>query len=117
MGHQHHHLQRQALQAQADSLGADMISSSLGYSLFDDAAFHHSYADMNGIRTRIFDTAEYAKIDKPGERRWSAEEVRTYEELWEYRQRWGAINLEPEERQLLRKAEARYSVGVKRGDF
>lgn len=37
---------------------------------------------------------------------WSAEEVRTYEELWEYRQRWGAINLEPEERQLLRKAEA-----------
>lgn len=37
---------------------------------------------------------------------WSAEEVRTYEELWEYRQRWGAINLEPEERQLLRRAEA-----------
>ena len=37
---------------------------------------------------------------------WSAEEVRTYDELWEYRQRWGAINLEPEERQLLRKAEA-----------
>lgn len=37
---------------------------------------------------------------------WSAEEVRVYEELWEYRQRWGAINLEPDERQLLRKAEA-----------
>jgi len=37
---------------------------------------------------------------------WSAEEVRTYDELWEYRQRWGAINLEPEERSLLRKAEA-----------
>jgi hypothetical protein len=37
---------------------------------------------------------------------WSAEEVRTYEELWEYRQRWGAINLEREERELLRKAEA-----------
>ncbi|MEB3271676.1 MAG: hypothetical protein VKJ44_08520 [Synechococcus sp.] len=37
---------------------------------------------------------------------WSAEEVRSYEELWEYRQRWGAINLEPEERQLLRRAEA-----------
>jgi len=37
---------------------------------------------------------------------WSAEEVRTYEELWEYRQRWGAINLEREERQLLRRAEA-----------
>lgn len=37
---------------------------------------------------------------------WSAEEVRVYEELWEYRQRWGAINLEREERELLRKAEA-----------
>ena len=37
---------------------------------------------------------------------WSAEQVRVYEELWEYRQRWGAINLELEERQLLRKAEA-----------
>ncbi len=37
---------------------------------------------------------------------WSAEEVRKYEELWEYRQRWGAINLEPEDRQVLRKAES-----------
>jgi hypothetical protein len=37
---------------------------------------------------------------------WSAEEVRRYEELWEYRQRWGAINLEREDRAFLRKAEA-----------
>jgi hypothetical protein len=37
---------------------------------------------------------------------WSAEEVRRYEELWEYRQRWGAINLERDDRQFLRKAEA-----------
>ena len=37
---------------------------------------------------------------------WSAEEVRQYEEIWEYRQRWGAINLEPEDRVLLRRAEA-----------
>ena len=37
---------------------------------------------------------------------WSAEDVRRYEELWEYRQRWGAINLEREDRQFLRKAEA-----------
>lgn len=37
---------------------------------------------------------------------WTAEEVRQYEELWEYRQRWGAINLEPEDRALLRRAEA-----------
>lgn len=37
---------------------------------------------------------------------WSADEVRRYAELWEYRQRWGAINLEPEDRAFLRKAEA-----------
>jgi mannonate dehydratase len=38
--------------------------------------FDTSYADMNGLRTRIFDTAEYAKIDKVPGRRWSADEVR-----------------------------------------
>ena len=37
---------------------------------------------------------------------WSPEDVRRYEELWEYRQRWGAINLEREDRAFLRKAEA-----------
>jgi hypothetical protein len=37
---------------------------------------------------------------------WPAEEVRRYEELWEYRRRWGAINLEREDRLFLRKAEA-----------
>ena len=37
---------------------------------------------------------------------WPADQVRHYEELWEYRQRWGAINLEPDERAFLRKAEA-----------
>jgi hypothetical protein len=37
---------------------------------------------------------------------WTAEEVRKYEELWEYRQRWGAINLERDERIFLRKADA-----------
>ena len=37
---------------------------------------------------------------------WSAEDVRKYEELWEYRHRWGAINLEREDRVFLRKAEA-----------
>jgi hypothetical protein len=36
---------------------------------------------------------------------WSAEDVRRYEELWEYRQRWGAINLEREDRAFLRRAE------------
>lgn len=31
-----------------DSLGIDIINSSLGYSLFDDPVYDHSYADMNG---------------------------------------------------------------------
>jgi hypothetical protein len=37
---------------------------------------------------------------------WPAENIRRYEDLWEYRQRWGAINLEREDRAFLRKAEA-----------
>jgi len=37
---------------------------------------------------------------------WAPDEVRRYSELWEYRQRWGAINLEPEDRAFLRKGEA-----------
>lgn len=37
---------------------------------------------------------------------WSAEDIRRYEDLWEYRQRWGAINLEREDRAFLRKADA-----------
>jgi subtilisin family serine protease len=32
----------------ADSIGADIIQSSLGYSEFDDPAQNHTYADMNG---------------------------------------------------------------------
>ena len=36
---------------------------------------------------------------------WNQEEISRYEELWEYSQRWGLINLEKEERQFLRKAE------------
>ncbi len=37
---------------------------------------------------------------------WSKEDVLRYEELWDYRQRWGAINLEREDRLFLRKAES-----------
>ena len=37
---------------------------------------------------------------------WSADDVNRYAELWEYRQRWGAMNLEREDRLFLRKAEA-----------
>jgi|CXWJ01.1.fsa_nt_gi hypothetical protein len=32
----------------ADSVGADVISSSLGYSEFDNSAMNHTYADMDG---------------------------------------------------------------------
>ena len=32
----------------ADSLGADIINSSLGYTVFDDPEWSHTYADMNG---------------------------------------------------------------------
>ena len=36
---------------------------------------------------------------------WNQEDIARYEELWEYCQRWGLINLEREDRQFLRKAE------------
>ncbi len=35
----------------ADSSGSDIISSSVGYYDFDDAAYNYSYADMNGHTT------------------------------------------------------------------
>jgi serine protease AprX len=35
----------------ADSFGVDVISTSLGYSLFDNPIFNNSYADMNGHTT------------------------------------------------------------------
>lgn len=37
----------------ADSAGADVINSSLGYGEFDDASMNHTYADMNGNTTPI----------------------------------------------------------------
>lgn len=49
---------------------------------------------------------EGSRSDELRELGWSAEDVRRYEELWEYRQRWGAINLEREDRVFLRRAEA-----------
>lgn len=36
----------------ADSLGVDIINSSLGYSEFDDASMNYTYADMNGEVSR-----------------------------------------------------------------
>lgn len=37
----------------ADSVGADIITSSLGYSTFDNASYNHTYAMMNGKTTPI----------------------------------------------------------------
>tara|TARA_Y100001968_G_scaffold14639_1_gene11802 strand:- start:106 stop:801 length:696 start_codon:yes stop_codon:yes gene_type:complete len=37
---------------------------------------------------------------------WNQEDLYRYIELWEYRQRWGSINLEREDRFFLRKAES-----------
>ncbi len=37
----------------ADSLGVDIINTSLGYSTFDNPAYNYSYNDMNGLTTFI----------------------------------------------------------------
>lgn len=44
----------------ADSAGADIISSSLGYYLFDDPSQSHTYADMNGDKTLVTRGADLA---------------------------------------------------------
>ncbi len=44
----------------ADSVGADIINSSLGYSEFDDTTANHTYADMDGKTTRVTRAANIA---------------------------------------------------------
>jgi serine protease AprX len=44
----------------ADSAGVDIITTSLGYTQFDDALQSHTYKDMNGISTRISIAADIA---------------------------------------------------------
>jgi subtilisin family serine protease len=44
----------------ADSLGCDIINSSLGYAVFDDADMDHTYADMDGKTTRVSRAANFA---------------------------------------------------------
>jgi serine protease AprX len=44
----------------ADSVGADVINTSLGYSTFDNAADDHTYADMDGNTTIITKAADMA---------------------------------------------------------
>jgi len=44
----------------ADSIGADLINTSLGYSDFDDPDMSHTYQDMNGRSTLISTAADIA---------------------------------------------------------
>lgn len=44
----------------ADSLGIDIISSSLGYTTFDNADFNYSYSDLDGKKTIVTRGAEWA---------------------------------------------------------
>jgi serine protease AprX len=44
----------------ADSMGVDVISTSLGYTEFDNPAFNYTYADMNGHTTPIAKAAMLA---------------------------------------------------------
>jgi serine protease AprX len=44
----------------ADSAGADIINTSLGYATFDNPKYNYSYPDMNGITARISRAAEIA---------------------------------------------------------
>ena len=44
----------------ADSLGVDIINSSLGYFSFDNSNYSHTYQDMNGITTFISSGASIA---------------------------------------------------------
>jgi subtilisin family serine protease len=44
----------------ADSLGADLITTSLGYNQFDGGVGNYTYADMNGRTTTVAQAAEIA---------------------------------------------------------
>jgi hypothetical protein len=44
----------------ADSLGVDLITSSLGYNQFDDPSLNHVYADMDGNTTIVTRAADMA---------------------------------------------------------
>ncbi|WP_202552181.1 S8 family serine peptidase [Ginsengibacter hankyongi] len=44
----------------ADSIGIDVISTSLGYNQFDNPVFNHTYADMNGNSTIAARAADFA---------------------------------------------------------
>lgn len=43
-----------------DSLGCDVLNTSLGYTTFDDPAQNHTYADLNGLTSRMTLAADIA---------------------------------------------------------
>ncbi|MBL4654249.1 MAG: S8 family serine peptidase [Bacteroidia bacterium] len=44
----------------ADSMGTDIVNSSLGYTTFDDTSMNHTYQDMDGNTTKITIAADIA---------------------------------------------------------
>jgi hypothetical protein len=44
----------------ADSLGVDLINTSLGYSQFDDSTMNHIYDDLDGVTARISQATTWA---------------------------------------------------------
>ncbi len=44
----------------ADSLGVDIINTSLGYNVFDNPSYNYTYADMDGVTTFISRGANHA---------------------------------------------------------
>jgi len=43
-----------------DSIGCDVLNTSLGYTTFDDSTQNHSYADLNGLTSRMTLAADIA---------------------------------------------------------
>lgn len=43
----------------ADSVGADVVNTSLGYTQFDDASMNHTYSDLDGNTTTIARAADF----------------------------------------------------------
>ncbi len=62
----------------ADSVGADIINTSLGYTEFDDSGTNHTYSDMDGNTTRITIASDIAAskgmlvVNSAGNAGWSA---------------------------------------------
>jgi len=43
-----------------DSIGCDVLNTSLGYTTFDDSTLNHTYADLNGLTSRMTMAADIA---------------------------------------------------------